>query len=45
MQEQAGNLAELVSRFKLNGDQQQSVAMHQPRAAVKPAPRRVALSR
>ena len=46
MQEQAGNLAELVSRFKLSGDQQQSVARHQPRAAVKPAaPRRVALSR
>ena len=45
MQEQAGNLAELVSRFKLSGDQQQSVASHQPRPAAKPAPRRVALSR
>jgi methyl-accepting chemotaxis protein len=45
MQEQAGNLAELVSRFKLSGDAQQSVASHQPRAAVKAAPRRVALSR
>ena len=44
MQEQAGNLAELVSRFKLDGDQQ-GTAAPQPRLPAKPAPRRVALSR
>jgi methyl-accepting chemotaxis protein len=40
MQEQAGMLAELVSRFKLNGDQQQAAAH-----AARPAARRMALAR
>nr|WP_315400702.1 methyl-accepting chemotaxis protein [uncultured Duganella sp.] len=41
MQEQAGNLAELVSRFKLGGEQPAAA----PSRPARPAPRRVALSR
>jgi methyl-accepting chemotaxis protein len=44
MQEQAANLAELVSRFKLGGDQQ-AVDSRPLRTSLPPAPRRVALSR
>jgi methyl-accepting chemotaxis protein len=44
MQEQAGLLAELVSRFKLNGDQQQAAA-HAVRTDARPAGRRMALAR
>jgi methyl-accepting chemotaxis protein len=46
MQEQAGNLAELVSRFKLNEDPQGAViGRPAARPALKAAPRRAALSR
>ncbi|NGZ83077.1 methyl-accepting chemotaxis protein [Duganella aceris] len=44
MQEQAGMLAELVSRFKLNGDQQQA-PMRAARPQARPAARRMALAR
>ena len=44
MQEQAGMLAELVSRFKLSGDQQQA-ATHATRPVARPAARRMALAR
>lgn len=44
MQEQAGNLATLVSRFKLSGDQQQGVVSHQPRPAEKQPPWRLVLT-
>jgi methyl-accepting chemotaxis protein len=46
MQEQAGMLAELVSRFKLNGDQQQAPASAPAaRPQARPAARRMALAR
>jgi methyl-accepting chemotaxis protein len=44
MQEQAGMLAELVSRFKLSSDQQQAAA-HAARPVARPAARRMALAR
>jgi methyl-accepting chemotaxis protein len=44
MQEQAGTLAALVSRFKLSGDQQQAVA-HAASPVARPAARRMALAR